>query len=78
MLKKILNFISKRLTNNHHDVPLLWINFDYSKYETEGADGSCMCYIHPEIQNDPELIKKVCAIVDYIRDHYDMKNLVEI
>lgn len=37
-----------------------------------------MCYMHPEIREDPELIRMMCDTVDYIRDHYDMKKLTEI
>lgn len=77
-MRKLMEWISRKMTKDYHDIPLLWVSFDLNKYEAEGSDGSCMCYMHPEIQNDPELIKMMCDVVDYIRDNYDMKRLTEI
>lgn len=74
MKEKILDL----LTSKKRKVPILYINFDYSKYVRDGAKGSCVCNVHPELANDSKLVSMLNEVVDYIRDTYDMEELIKI
>jgi len=67
----------KRLfTKNLTEIPLLFINFNYQYFRTKGKENSCMLHLHPCIKNDEHVISKMNELVDYIRDNYDMKNMI--
>lgn len=72
---KITDKIVDLLTNKKQKVPLLWVHFDYPKYAKDGANGSCICSVHPDLANDKALQDMLNGLVDYIRDNYDMEKL---
>lgn len=77
-MKNTLNRIVDLLTNKKRKVPLIFINFNYQKYVHDGAKGSCICSVHPELAEDEAVKVMLNNMVDYIRDHYDMEKLVEV
>ncbi len=77
-MKKLANKIVDLLTKGKCCVPLIYINFNYQKYVQEGASGSCICNVHPDLAHDEKLITMMNEMVDYVRDNYDMNKLVEL
>ena len=77
-MKKFVIKIVDLLTNGKRSVPLIYINFNYQKYKQDGANGSCVCSVHPDLAHDERLISMINEVVDYIRDNYDMNKLVEL
>ena len=77
-MKKLANRIVDLLTSGKRSVPLIYINFNYQKYVQDGAVGSCICSVHPELAHDEKLASMMNETVDYIRDNYDMNKLVEL
>lgn len=51
------NKILKKLTKDHTEIPLLWVMFDYQKYQ-KSAEGSCMLHIHPDLGEEAEAALK--------------------
>ena len=70
-----MGIISKLLTKNRTQVPLLYVTFNYNKFKESGKVGSCMANVHPVIANDEHIKQSINELVDYIRDNYDM-NLI--
>ena len=70
MFKKFIN----KVTNNHKEIPLLYITLDLHKFR-ENKKGSCISKIHPCV-NDEVVQQKVNELIDYIRDNFDMEDLV--
>lgn len=70
MFKKIIN----KATNSHKEIPLLYITLDLHKFR-EQKQGSCEAKIHPCV-NDEVVKQKVNELIDYIRDNFDMEDLV--
>jgi hypothetical protein len=68
--------LRRLLTRNLTQVPLLWVTFNYQLFKKNGKKNSCMLNIHPTLKDDVILKKKLYEIVDYIRDNYDMKELL--
>ena len=77
-MKKFANKLVDLLTKGKRCVPLIYINFNYQKYMQEGASGSCICNVHPDLAHDEKLTSMMNEVVDYIRDNYDMNKLVEL
>lgn len=77
-MKKFAREIVSILTDRKRRVPLIYINFNYQKYIKDGAEGSCVCSVHPDLSNDEKLTTMLNDIVDYIRGNYDMNKLVEL
>lgn len=67
-----MKILTRLLTNNLKEIPLLNVTFNYTKFKYTGKVNSCMCNLHPMLQNDDKLIKMTNDLVDYIRDNYDM------
>lgn len=77
-MKEFANKLVDLLTKGKRCVPLIYINFNYQKYMQEGASGSCICNVHPDLAHDEKLITMMNEMVDYVRDNYDMNKLVEL
>ena len=77
-MKKLADKIVDLLTNGRRSVPLIYVNFNYQKYKQDGASGSCICNVHPDLAHDEKLASMMNEMVDYIRDNYDMNKLVEL
>lgn len=71
----MFKYISKKLTKNYEDVPLLYIMFNLNKYKSVGKRGSCELRLHPSLKDDEFIVKQLDDVVDYIRENYDMENL---
>jgi hypothetical protein len=67
--------LSKKLTNNYEEVPLLWVMFNLNKYQKEGEKGSCDLRLHPTLKDDPFIKEQLNGLVDHIRANYDMEKL---
>ena len=68
--------LTRLLTKNKTRIPLFWVNFNYQHYKKFGKENSCNLAIHPMLKDDEILISNLEALVDYIRDKYDMDKLV--
>ena len=73
MFKKL----SKKLTNNHQEVPLFYVTFDLQKFKNNGEKGSCDLKLHPNLKGDKVVIEQLNGIVDHIRKNYNMEDLSE-
>lgn len=67
-----MGLLTRLLTKNRTQIPLLYVTFDYNKFKSEGKVGSCMCNVHPVIANDEHIKQTVNDMINYIRDNYDM------
>lgn len=77
-MRKITDKIVCLLTDKKRRVPLVMINFNYQKYSQNGAEGSCVCSVHPDLAQDETLKNLLNQVVDHIRNSHDMKNLTDI
>ena len=68
--------ITRLLTKNLQRVSLLRIDFNMKKFRENGAKGSCMCVIHPALKDDDHIIEAMNRLCDYIREKYDMEDVV--
>jgi len=73
----MINWLIKKFTKGYKKIPLFWVNFDLIKYKKDGASGSCMAHVHPELKNDEFIKENLKAIINHIRDNYDMDSLVK-
>ena len=71
----MFKYISKKLTKNYENVPLLYIMFNLNKYKNVGKRGSCELRLHPSLKDDEFIVKQLNNVVDYIRENYDMEDL---
>jgi|WetSurMetagenome_2_1015567.scaffolds.fasta_scaffold210992_3 hypothetical protein len=72
MFKLLIRSLTKNLT----EVPLFTILLNYKKYKKDGKENSCIVKIHP-IFNEDEILKgKIKDIIDYIRNNYDVDNII--
>ena len=71
-----MKLIMRLLTRNLQKVPLLLIDFNMKKFKKNGAEGSCVCHIHPVIKNDEHIIETMNGLYDYIREKYDMEDVI--
>ena len=76
MFNKIYNQFVNILTKNKTELPLIFINFDYQKWMTNGLIGSCAVHIHPVLADDEILQQQIKEIIDGIRERYDMHDMV--
>ena len=72
----LFNRIFKLLTSNGKKIPLLRITLNIHKFR-EKSEGSCMLNYHPTFKNDKYLQEKAFEIIDYIRNKYDMEELLK-
>ena len=72
MINKLAQLWYKRKTKNLKCIPLFTMVFDYPKYRRDGKKNRCLFYAHPELQNDQFVKERLCEVVDYIRDEYDL------
>jgi len=70
-----MGLLTRLLTKNKTQIPLLYVTFDYKKFKDIGKVGSCMSNVHPVIANDEHIKLKVNELIDYIRDNYDMEDM---
>ena len=78
MIKKIINHWIRCKTKNLTRIPLFTMTFDYRKYKTQGKKDSCTFHCHPDIADDKFVKEKLCEVVDYIRDNYDLDIFTKI
>lgn len=48
------------------------MTFDYHKYKAQGKKDSCTMHCHSDIAQDEFVKEKLCEVIDYIRDNYDL------
>ena len=70
-----MGIITRLLTKNRTQIPLLYVTFDYNKFKESGKVGSCTSHTHPVISKDDNIKLKVKELIDYIRDNYDMEEI---
>ncbi len=71
----MIKWLGNKLTNNNNEIPLFWVTFNLNKYKENGAKGSCNLKLHP-LLTDEYIKNQLNNLVDYIRDHYDMEELL--
>ena len=71
MIEKLIN----KLTKNHTEIPLFYVSLNLEKYKNEGDKGSCDVKLHP-ILKDEYIASQLNELIDYIRENYDMDDLV--
>ena len=72
----MFRFFTKLLTKKLTAIPLFIVYFNYPKYKTDGKKGSCLTKIHPVFNGDKYLETELKMLIDYIRDNYDMEELI--
>lgn len=78
MYKKFWNMWLKWKTKNFTQIPIIYIMFDWQKFQKYGKAGSCDFYAHPNLTKDEVLTEKLKDCVDYIRNNYDMETFTRI
>lgn len=78
MMKWLANRMIRRKTKNLTRIPLFTMTFNYRKYKSDGKKDTCTFYCHPEIAQDEFVKEKLCEVVDYIRDNYDLDIFTKI
>lgn len=78
MIKWLANRLIRRTTENLTRIPLFTMTFNYRKYKSDGEKDSCMFYCHPEIAEDEFVKEKLCEVVDYVRDNYDLEEFTRV
>lgn len=78
MIKRIFNLWIRYKTKNLTRIPLFTMTFNYRKYMKCGKKDSCMFYARPEIAQDELVKEKLCEVVGYIRDNYDLDIFTKI
>lgn len=53
-------------------------DIDYRKYKKHGKENSCTFHCLPEIANDEFVKNRLSDVVDYVRDNYDLDEMVRI
>ncbi|MDD4411985.1 MAG: hypothetical protein PHO58_05805 [Bacilli bacterium] len=71
----MFKYLNRKLTKNHTEVPLFWVEFNLNKYNEFGVKDSCTVKIHPDLSNDVYIQCAINDIIDYIRNHWDMEKL---
>ena len=69
----MFNLTSKKLTKDHSQIPLFWVEFNLNKYIENGAKNSCIAKIHPVLKEDEYIHKTINDLIDYVRNNYDME-----
>jgi hypothetical protein len=70
-----INWILRKLTNNNKEIPLFAVTLDLNKYR-KSKNNSCMIHVHPNYKNDDHIDKVLKDLTDYIRNTYNMENLI--
>jgi hypothetical protein len=70
----MFKWLSSKLTNSYKEVPLFFVTFDLNKFKENGAEGSCVAKLHPNIK-DEYVKQQLNDLIDYIRENYDMEEL---
>lgn len=78
MIKWLINMMIRRKTKNLTRIPLFTMTFNYRKYKSDGKKDTCTFFCHQEIANDEFVKEKLCKVVDYIRDNYDLDRIAKI
>ena len=78
MFKRLCSLYIRKKTKNLTRIPLFTMTFNYRKYKADGKKDSCMFYAHPNIAQDEFVKEKLCEVVDYIRDNYDLDIFTKI
>ena len=73
----MFEFLFKKLTKNHDEIPLFYITFNLNKYRKYGASNSCELKVHPNLGNDEHIKKTLNDLVDHIRRTQNMENLIK-
>jgi hypothetical protein len=76
MFDKLYNKLINKMTANKTKIPLLFILFDHVKFKETGKIGSCSVKIHPVLNDDVILKEQINAMIDGIRERYDMDDMV--
>lgn len=77
-MRRLANLYIRYKTKNLKRIPLFTMTFNYRKYKKDGKKDSCMFYAHPDIAKDEFVKEKLCEVVDYIRDNYDLDIFTKI
>jgi len=72
----MFKFITKKLTKKFTRVPLFTIYLNFVKFKLEGKQNSCVASIHPRLREDKHIEKTLKGLIDYVRDNYDMDEIV--
>ena len=78
MIEWIFNHWLCRKTKNLTQIPIFYMTFDYRKYKKYGKENSCTFHCLPEIANDEFVKNRLSEVVDYVRDNYDLDEVVRI
>lgn len=78
MIEWIFNHWLCRKTKNLTQIPIFYMTFDYKKYKMYGKENSCEFHCLPEIANDEFVKNRLSEVVDYVRDNYDLDEVVRI
>lgn len=68
--------IRRLLTKNFKQVPLFWVTFNYQLFKKIGSKHTCTFRVHPNLQYDEYIQETLNNLVDYIRNKYDMKEML--
>lgn len=68
--------LTRLLTKNMTQIPLLWITFDWKLFKKNGAKGSCMITCHPCLKDDEYIKETLQGLCDYVRENYDMREII--
>lgn len=71
----MFKWISRKLTNNYKEVPLLSVTFDLNHYKEFGKQYSCVVSCHPYLKGDEYIRDTLGKLIDHIRDGYDLEDL---
>lgn len=66
------NMMIRRKTKNLIRIPMFTMTFNYRKYKSDGKKDTCTFFCHPDIAQDEFVKEKLCEVIDYIRDNYDL------
>ena len=71
----IYKILAKLVTKKLKSVPLFIVSLNYNGYK-KGINKNCVVEHHPMFENDESLNKKFKEIIDYIRENYDMEDII--
>jgi hypothetical protein len=71
-----MKLLTRLFTKNLTRVPLLVLYFNEPHYRKYGKKDSCICTFHPVLKDDKHIKETMMGLCDYIRDNYDMENMI--
>jgi hypothetical protein len=71
-----MKLLTRLLTKNLTRVPLLVLYFNEPHYKKYGKKDSCIYSSHPVLKNDEHIREAMMGLCDYIRNNYDMEDMV--